>query len=227
MRRSRIPADTATLRPVCGANQRHELQDALHGPLVGTAHRQHDAELAGPERRGLAGRREHLVGVEERRGQHRRVEAGRLGAEVAVLGAAAGLGGQDALDLDAVAAPGQANLVGQGGEARRRLWRQCRQRRQLGLVERSPLVDERRAGGLQGRTEVGGEHEVTLTEPIAKAHLPRQLERPAPAPRLRPSPAGGPFGRGAAGVAASTRGAPGAADAGADQGGRADGVGRA
>ena len=64
------------------------------------------------------GRGQHLLGVEERRGQHRRVEAGRLGAEVAVLRTAAGLGRQDALHLDRVAAPGQAHLVGQGGQQR-------------------------------------------------------------------------------------------------------------
>ena len=61
---------------------------------------------------------EHLVGVEEGGGLDRGVEAGGLGAEVAVLGAAAGLGRQDALDLDLGTAPGQADLVGQGGQRR-------------------------------------------------------------------------------------------------------------
>ena len=45
-----------------------------------------------------------------------RVEAGGLRAEVAVLGAAAGLGREDALDLDLGPAPGQPDLMGQRGQ---------------------------------------------------------------------------------------------------------------
>ena len=74
----------------------------------------------GAEGLGLLGGREHLVGVEERRGQDRGLELRRLAAEVAVLGAAAGLGRQDALDLDLGPAPRQAHLVGQRGERRDR-----------------------------------------------------------------------------------------------------------
>ena len=45
-------ADTATLRPVSLAHDRHELEQPLHGALVGAAHGEHDAELA--ERRASA-----------------------------------------------------------------------------------------------------------------------------------------------------------------------------
>ena len=79
-----------------------------------------------PSGRGLAGGGEDLVGVEERRGLDRRVEARRLRAEVAVLGAAAGLGRQDALDLDLGPAPGQPDLVGQRGQGHHRRRRAAR-----------------------------------------------------------------------------------------------------
>ena len=111
-----MPALTATLRPVSSWIERDELEDALHGALVGPAHGEHDAELRGAERCGLAGGGEDLVGIEERRGLDRRVEARGLRTEVAVLGAAAGLGREDALDLDLGPAPGQPHLVGQRGQ---------------------------------------------------------------------------------------------------------------
>ena len=94
----------------------HEVEDALHGALVGPAHGEHDAELRGAEGGGLAGGGEDLGRIEEGRGLDRRVEARGLRAEVAVLGAAARLGRQDALDLDLGPAPGQPDLVRQGGE---------------------------------------------------------------------------------------------------------------
>ncbi len=97
-------------------HDRHELEDALHGALVGAADGEHDAELGRPERGGLLGGGDHVGRVEERHGLHRRLELGRLAAEVAVLGAAAGLGREDALDLDGVAAPDQSHLVGEGGQ---------------------------------------------------------------------------------------------------------------
>src|SRR5664280_2643173 len=85
-----------------------ELVPMIHGR---TAHGQHDAEFGGSGRPGLLGGRQHLVGVEEWRGLDRGVEPRGLRAEVAVLGASAGLGRQDALDLDLGAAPGQPDLV--------------------------------------------------------------------------------------------------------------------
>ena len=54
-----------------------------------------------------------LGGIEEGRGLDRRVELRRLGAEVAVLGTAPGLGRQDSLDLHFGPTPGQPHLVGQ------------------------------------------------------------------------------------------------------------------
>ena len=95
----RIPAETATLSPVSVPHQRHEVQDPLQHALVGTADGQHDAELRRTERRGLGCGGQHLVGVEEGRCLHRGVEARRLGAEVAVLGAPSGLRRQDPFDL--------------------------------------------------------------------------------------------------------------------------------
>ena len=56
---------------------------------------------------------------------------GGLGAEVAVLGAATRLGREDALHLDGVAAPGQPDLVGEGGERRDLSVGNRRQRRKL------------------------------------------------------------------------------------------------
>ena len=130
------------MSPVSGADQGHQVQQPAHGPLVGAAHRQHDAELAGPQRRRFPGRAEHLVGVEERGGEDRRVEAGRLGAEVAVLRAPARLGRQDALHLDGVAAPGQADLVGQGGQGRHQAVGNGGQLGQLARGEPSAIHDQ-------------------------------------------------------------------------------------
>jgi hypothetical protein len=87
---------------------------------------------------GLTGGVEHLVRVEERGGQHRGVEARRLGTEVAVLRAASGLGRQDPLDLDGVAAPIQADLVGEGRQRWNDGVRHCGQFGQLG--RRQPLA---------------------------------------------------------------------------------------
>ena len=104
-----------------------------------------------PRRGRLLGRGQHLVGVEERRGLHRRVELGRLAAEVAVLGAAAGLGRQDALDLDLGPAPGQAHLVGQGGRATAPASAAGRPGGQLVGGELPPLVEQGGGGGRQAR----------------------------------------------------------------------------
>ncbi len=74
-----------------------------------------------------------------------RVEARGLRAEVAVLGAAAGLGGQDALDLDLGPAPGQPDLVGQGGQRHDGAVGQRGQRGELVRRQEATLVEE---GGL-------------------------------------------------------------------------------
>ena len=125
----------------------HQLEQAAHGALVGAPHGQHDAELGGAQGLGLAGGGQDLVGVEERGGQHRRLELRRLRAEVAVLRAAAGLGRQDALDLDLGARPGQSHLVGQGGQGRHLLVGQGGQGGQLVGGELAALVQQGVAGG--------------------------------------------------------------------------------
>ena len=98
------------------AHDRHQLENALHGSLIRTTNGQHDAELAGAERRRFAGRFDDLGSIEERRGLHRGFELGRLRTEMAVLGAAAGLGRQNAFDLDGVATPLETNVVGERGQ---------------------------------------------------------------------------------------------------------------
>ena len=147
----RIPADTATLSPVSSCTSGHELLEPLHRLLVGPAHGEHDAELRRADGGRLAGGGEQLVPVEERRGLHDGVELGGLRAEVAVLGAAARLGGEDALHLDLGPAPRQPHLVGQRGQRRHALVGQRRQRRQLLGGELPPLVEE----GVAGRGEEG------------------------------------------------------------------------
>src|SRR5438067_6173988 len=81
------------------AYERCETHELVHHDRVRSAHRQHDAELTGPECRRLLCGLEYLVGVEERCRLHRAVELGRLRAEVAILRATARLGRQDAFDL--------------------------------------------------------------------------------------------------------------------------------
>jgi hypothetical protein len=86
------------------------LAQLRHQPLVRPAHGRHDAELGRAGRRGLLRRLDQRRDVEPD-GAHRRGEKPRLRAEVAVLGAAAGLQRDDALDLDLRAAPPHPHLV--------------------------------------------------------------------------------------------------------------------
>ena len=102
---------------------------------------------------------QYLVGVEEGRGLDRGVEPGRLRTEVAVLGAATRLGRQDALHLDLGPAPGQAHLVGQGGQRRHVGVGQGGQSGQLLAGQQAPLVEECRLGRVDagpGRRGVDG-----------------------------------------------------------------------
>ena len=71
-----------------------------------------------------------------------RVEARGLRTEVAVLGAAARLGGQDALDLDLGPAPGQANLVGQCGQVHDGTVGQCGQSGELVGRQEASFVEQ-------------------------------------------------------------------------------------
>ena len=137
---SRMPALTATLRPDSLADQRHELEQALHRALVGAAHGEHDAELRRAQLGGLLGRARSTSSVSRNgRGLHLGLELRRLAAEVAVLGATAGLGREDALDLDLGTAPGQAHLV-----------RQRRERRHGAAEAASRQLVERRCHGGRG-----------------------------------------------------------------------------
>ena len=81
-----------------------------HQPLVRAAHGGDDAELGRAGGRGLARRLDERRDVEPDRA-HRRLEAPRLRAEVAVLGAAAGLDRDDPLDLHLRPAPAHPHLV--------------------------------------------------------------------------------------------------------------------
>lgn len=96
-----------------GPDVGHQFEDATQGLLVRSLDGQHDAELAGAELGGLAGGGQDLVAIQERGGGNIGFEGRRLAAEVTVLGTAAGLDRQDALDLDGVAAPFGPHVVGE------------------------------------------------------------------------------------------------------------------
>ena len=119
------------------------------GPRTASTMQNSDA----PSARRLGRRGQHLVGVEEGRGLHLGVELGRLAAEVAVLGTPAGLGRQDALDLDLGPAPGQAHLVGQAGQGRDR---RVGKGGQLAELVEGELASARRAGRRRPRRSASG-----------------------------------------------------------------------
>ncbi len=131
------------------ADQGHGLDDPGQRPLVGTPEGHHDAELRRPQPGRLLGRGQQLVEVEERCGLHQGGEAGRLAAEPAVLRAGPGLGRDDPLDLHRGPAPGQADLMGQGGQRRQGLGRQGGQCRQLLGCQDAPLLEQGGGGGVQ------------------------------------------------------------------------------
>ena len=107
------------------------LAHLLHQPVVRPAHRGHDAELGRTGRGGLPRRLDQRRDVQPDRA-HRRGEQARLRAEVAVLGTAAGLQRDDALDLDLGAAPAHPHVV-----------RELQQRRQV-LVGQAQHLEDRR-----------------------------------------------------------------------------------
>ena len=109
-----------------------------------------------PVARGLLGRLDQLGDVEPHRA-HRRGELAGLAAEVAVLGAAAGLERDDALDLDLGAAPLHPHLVGQ----REQLVEHarpgcCSTARICSSVERLTALEHLLAGGREPRTGRSG-----------------------------------------------------------------------
>ena len=85
--------------------------DLRQQPLVGSAHGGDDAELGRAGLGGLLGGLHQARDVQPR-AAHGRREKPRLRTEVAVLGAAAGLEADDALDLDVGSAPRHPDLVG-------------------------------------------------------------------------------------------------------------------
>ncbi len=116
----------------------------------GPAHGEDDAELRRAQGGGLGRGRQDLVGVEEGRGLHGRVEARRLRAEVAVLGTPPRLGRQDALHLDGGPAPRQAHLVRQRRQAHHRLVGHHGEAPQLVGLEETVLVEQGHRGGGEG-----------------------------------------------------------------------------
>src|SRR6202008_3953392 len=99
------------------ADRLDAVADLGQQPLVRAAHGGDDAELAGAGGGGLAGG-PHQAGDVQPGRTHGRGELARLRAEVAVLGAAAGLQADDALDLDLRPAPAHPHLVGEREQLR-------------------------------------------------------------------------------------------------------------
>ena len=87
--------------------------------LLGAAHRDHDAELRGARVACCVRGSQHLVEVEERVDVDVGVEARRLRAERAVLGARARLAVDQALELDLGSAILEAHTVGERHERRK------------------------------------------------------------------------------------------------------------
>ena len=111
-----------------------------------------------PKRAVSSAAREDLVGVEERRRQDLGLELRRLTAEVAVLGASAGLGREDALHFDLGAAPRQTDLVGHAASEGTALAGRAARARQLVEGQLFAAVEERVTGFGDHRTGVGCEH---------------------------------------------------------------------
>ena len=119
----------------------HALAHLLHQPLVGAAHGGDDAELGRAGGGRLACRLDQARDVEPHRA-HRRLEAPGLAAEVAVLGAAAGLDRDDPLDLHLRPAVAHPHLVGELERVVDALVRQPEDLEHLRLVEAdAPLED--------------------------------------------------------------------------------------
>ena len=142
----------------------------------GPAHGGHDAELRRTGRGGLDGRLHQRRDVQPGRA-HRRGEQPGLRAEVAVLGAAAGLHRDDALDLDLGAAPAQPHLVGEGQQVGQVVVGQAQHLEHLRLVEPAALVEHLRPGG---REDVSGRQWWSARRKSAASKVPpRAGARPA------------------------------------------------
>ena len=126
--------------------------------LVRAAHRRDDAELRGARLRRLLGRLDEHGDVQPR-GPDRRLEQARLAAEVAVLGAAAGLQRDDPLDLDLRPAPAHPHLVGELQEGVQRLVRQLQHVEDLLLRQPFTPLEDLVAGDVED-LESGRRHEL-------------------------------------------------------------------
>ena len=98
-----------------GPNAAHRIFDLLHEGLVGAADGGDDAELGGAGLLDFLGGLDETLDIEAD-GLDGGIVEGGLGAEAAVLGAAAGFQADDALDVDLFAAPLDADFVGEGEE---------------------------------------------------------------------------------------------------------------
>src|SRR5664279_5049528 len=101
-----IPREQAMLTGIPAARMARIPSHLVQQPAVWTAYRGHDAELGCPGGRGVPRGSYELGNVQPGRAD-RRGELTGLRAEVTVLGAAAGLEADDALDLHLRAAPAQ------------------------------------------------------------------------------------------------------------------------
>src|SRR5437879_559058 len=109
-----------------GVEGRDGCQDLLHDPVVGTAHRQDDAELGGADPLRCPGGVDHLLEVDEGLGSQRGPPVPGLRAEAAVLRAGPRLGREDRLELHTGAAALQPHAMGPGDERRHVAVRQLR-----------------------------------------------------------------------------------------------------
>ena len=122
--------------------------DLRHQPLVGAADGGDDAELGRAGGRGLLGGLDQLRDVQPDRA-HRRGELAGLAAEVAVLGAAAGLEADDPLDLDLRAAVLHPYVVGELEQLGDRVVGEPQHLDQLVVRQALAVVEDLGAGALQ------------------------------------------------------------------------------
>jgi hypothetical protein len=116
------------------------------------------------ERGRFAGRREHIFCLQEGRGFHQSAEPGRLCTEVAILGTAPRFRRKDSFNLHFRSAPGESDLVRQGGQCHHGGLGQCRQRSGFVTCQQATVVekclfssdDHRPLGRAQGAWVGGG-----------------------------------------------------------------------
>ena len=120
----------------------HGVDDLAEEPLFGPAHRDDDAELCRAGDPGRARRLDHLLEVQERVDVDTGVEPHRLRAEGAVLGAGAGLGVDQALELHLGTAVRETHPVRERDQVGELVERPGRDREHFVAGEGSMLVEE-------------------------------------------------------------------------------------